>query len=138
MIFVDTGAWIAIEDKKDANHEKAMEFKNKILISRSRLITTNYILDETYTLMLMNTGYGKTIDFKYKLDQFISNNLLIIYYVNIEIEKYSWEVFEQFNRDKIWSFTDCTSKVVMEKLGLIEVFAFDRHFEHMGFLRKPQ
>lgn len=138
MIFVDTGAWVAIEDKKDFNHKKAMDFKNEILISRNRLITTNYILDETYTLMLINTGYVKTVDFKHKLDQFIRNNLLIIYYINTEIEKCSWEVFEQFNRDKRWSFTDCTSKIVMEKLGLSEVFAFDKHFEQMGFFRKPQ
>jgi hypothetical protein len=137
MIFIDTSAWIAIEDKGDTNHKKAMEFKNKILISRNRLITTNYVLDETYTLMLMNSGYAKTVAFKYNLDQFIRNNLLIIYYINTEIEKYSWEVFEQFNRDKMWSFTDCTSKVIMEKLGLVEVFAFDRHFEQMGFFRKP-
>ena len=54
MIFVDTGAWIAIEDRKDVHHKKAMDFKNKILVSRSRLITTNYVLDETYTLMLVN------------------------------------------------------------------------------------
>jgi len=136
MIFVDTGAWIAIEDSKDVHHKKAMDFKNKILVSRSRLITTNYVLDETYTLMLMNTGYAKTIAFKHKLDQFIHSNLLIVYYINMETEKYSWEVFKQFNRDKMWSFTDCTSKIVMEKPGLTEVFAFDRHFEQMGFFRK--
>jgi predicted nucleic acid-binding protein len=26
MIFVDTGAWVAIEDKRDANHEKVEVF----------------------------------------------------------------------------------------------------------------
>jgi len=39
--------------------------------------------------------------------------------------------------DKQWSFTDCTSYVVMRQLGIEEAFAFDRHFEQMGFVRRP-
>ena len=39
--------------------------------------------------------------------------------------------------DKVWSFTDCTSNAIMKDAGIIEAFAFDRHFEQMGFIRKP-
>ena len=46
-------------------------------------------------------------------------------------------IFERFNQDKKWSFTDCTSKVLMERLGIVEVFSFDHHFEQMGFVMKP-
>lgn len=69
MIFIDTSAWIAIEDKKDINHTKALELKQELLASRERTITTNYVLDETYTLMLLDLGYTKTVDFKHKLDR---------------------------------------------------------------------
>lgn len=34
--------------------------------------------------------------------------------------------------DKQWSFTDCTSRVVMERLGIQKVFAFDDHFRQFG------
>jgi len=74
LILIDTCAWIAIEDKKDVNHKKALQFKEKILTSRNRLISTNYIMDETYTLMLLNIGYSKTINFKYKPDHLIDSN----------------------------------------------------------------
>ncbi|MBI5208228.1 MAG: PIN domain-containing protein [Candidatus Firestonebacteria bacterium] len=133
MIFIDTSAWIALEDRKDINHQKALEIKNELFISRSRLITTNYILDETYTLMLLNVGYRKTVEFKYKLDEFIKNNLVIVYYITSEIEHIAWKIFEDFNKDKTWSFTDCASKVIIEKVGLREIFTFDHHFEQMGF-----
>ena len=43
----------------------------------------------------------------------------------------AWTVFRDF-ADKEWSFTDCTSKVVMEKLGLKVAFAFDQHFRQFG------
>ena len=43
----------------------------------------------------------------------------------------AWDVFRQYH-DKAWSFTDCTSKVVIERLGIAQAFAFDRHFEEFG------
>jgi predicted nucleic acid-binding protein len=42
LIFIDTSAWVAIEDKKDVNHLKALQFKKQLLDSQKRLITTNY------------------------------------------------------------------------------------------------
>ena len=41
---------------------------------------------------------------------------------------------EHYNVDKLWSFTDCTSYVAMKDSGITEVFAFDHHFEQMGFI----
>ena len=137
MIFIDTSAWIAIEDKKDINHLKALQFKKQLLDSQKRLITTNYILDETYTLMLLNLEYTRTINFKQKLDDLIDSNLVIVVYVTSDVEKESWEAFERFNKDKTWSFTDCTSKVIMNMFNFLEAFTFDRHFEQMRFTRKP-
>ena len=54
MIFIDTSAWIALEDKKDINHGKAIKFKQELVSLKKRLFTTNYILDETFTLMYSN------------------------------------------------------------------------------------
>jgi len=39
----------------------------------------------------------------------------------------AWEIFSRFD-DKDWSFTDCTSKVIIERLGIQQAFAFDNHF----------
>lgn len=43
----------------------------------------------------------------------------------------AWETFERF-ADKDWSFTDCTSKVVIEQLGITQAFAFDHHFKQFS------
>ena len=49
-----------------------------------------------------------------------------------EIEvRQAWKIFRDF-ADKEWSFTDCTSKVAMEKLGITKAFAFDQHFRQFG------
>ena len=43
----------------------------------------------------------------------------------------AWEVFRLFD-DKGWSFTDCTSKVVIERRNVRHAFAFDQHFRQFG------
>ena len=87
--------------------------------------------------MLMDVGYTKTIDFKYQLDRLIQKNIIIVYHITQEIDQIAWEVFEQFNEDRTCSFTDCVSKVIMDRLGIFEAFDFDKHFEQMRFSRKP-
>jgi hypothetical protein len=135
-IFLDTSAWDAIADGADAHHEIALLFRNEIA-GQCQLITTNYVLDELYTLLLMNIGYQHSVSFKRRLDILIREGVLKIVWVSEDIAAESWEVFERFNIDKSWSFTDCTSYTVMKRHGLTEVFAFDQHFAQMGFMCRP-
>jgi predicted nucleic acid-binding protein len=137
ITFVDTSAWFAIQDKSDANHEIASLFVKKSIAGKYQLLTTNYILDETYTLLLERIGYKFVIQFKNTIDIMLSSRMLIVTRISESVEEWAWNIFEQFNIDKKWSFTDCTSKVIIEQKSIQEVFAFDHHFEQMGFIRKP-
>lgn len=56
--------------------------------------------------------------------------------VSREIEEKAWDIFERYD-DKDFSFTDCVSFVVMREMGIKETFAFDEHFNQMGFIRRP-
>jgi len=85
----------------------------------------------------MNIGYTKALDFKQKLDHLSSENVLDIAWIDEDMANQAWDAFQMYNVDKTWSFTDCTSFIVMKNTGLTEVFAFDHHFEQMGFIRRP-
>ncbi len=135
-IFVDTSAWMAIVDSGDVNHRPALSFQRE-LPDTSQLIVTNYILDELYTLVLMDLGYRKAVDIKQKLDTMVEAGILQVVWVDQMVSTAGWSVFERFNRDKQWSFTDCVSYAVMKSLGITEVFSFDHHFEQMSFIRRP-
>ena len=135
-IFVDTSAWAAIEDATDANHQSALVFKDE-LPSACHLVTDNSILDESYTLLLMNVGYVRTVSFKRNIDLMTESEVLTVAYVSESIEQAAWTVFERFNIDKRWSGADRISKVITEQRDIHEVSAFDHHFEQMGFTRKP-
>jgi predicted nucleic acid-binding protein len=137
-VFVDTGAWDALEDRSDRNHSAAVRYRTTLRQERMPLYVTNFVLDESYTLLLQNVGYTRTVAFKSTIDRMQTGGILTIIHVSEEVEKAAWEVFVRFNQDKTWSFTDCTTKVVMDSLGIQDVFAFDQHFEQMGFVRLPR
>lgn len=135
QIFIDTSAFAALADSRDDNYARAVAFNKTI--SGVALVTSNYVLDELHTLLLMNVGYGKTVQFKHKLDLLIAKQILSVIWISEEIAEQTWKVFEQFNTDKQWSFTDCTSYVVMKNYGITETFTFDHYFSQMGFIRRP-
>lgn len=47
-------------------------------------------------------------------------------------EKQGWELFAS-RKDKSYSFTDCTSFVVMKRLKITKCLALDSHFKQEGF-----
>lgn len=56
--------------------------------------------------------------FHNRIQRMRQGGILDIIHISKEIEEESWHVFEEFNKDKMWSFTDCTSKVVMDSLRI--------------------
>ncbi|MBI5649283.1 MAG: type II toxin-antitoxin system VapC family toxin [Chloroflexi bacterium] len=135
-VFVDTSAWAAMADRADSNHEIALVFRDEIA-GQCQLITTDYILDELYTLLRMNVGYSGAISFKRDLDILRQAGILQVIWISEDLAQQAWQIFEQFDVDKEWSFTDCVSYVVMRAHNLVESFAFDHHFAQMGFLVRP-
>ncbi len=125
MIFVDTGAWFASVMPSDRDHIVAARWLNQ---NRAPLITTDYVIDETLTLLKARGQYGRAMVLG---EQFFRGALAKVYYLTKSDILLAWQVFKQFS-DKEWSFTDCTSKVVMEKLQVAQAFAFDHHFRQFG------
>jgi predicted nucleic acid-binding protein len=46
----------------------------------------------------------------------------------------AWQIFRGFS-DKGWSFTDCTSKAVIEGHQIKTAIALDRHFLQFGTVK---
>lgn len=127
--FVDAGAFIAITDKSDQYHSRAAAYFRKLLESQQPLLTTNFIVDETYTRLKRRLGADAAITFgeaTRKSDQ------LEVIIVDEKIETRAWEVFKKY-RDQAFSYTDCISFAVMGMRKLKTAFAFDVHFEIFGF-----
>ncbi|MBN1455883.1 MAG: PIN domain-containing protein [Methanomicrobia archaeon] len=121
-LFVDTSAWYALLDKSDANHHAAVTLQDSLV---HPMITSNYIVDEVITLVRSHLGYEVAVEIGHKLwDESIAN----LIHITPQDENRAWEIFVSYH-DKSFSFTDCTSFALMERLGVTEAFAFDEHFK---------
>jgi predicted nucleic acid-binding protein len=125
VIFVDTGAWFASVVPTDPDHAAASSWLGQNIVP---LITTDYVVDETLTLLKMRGEATRALRLG---DEFFSGRLASIYYLTEKDILQAWEIFKRFS-DKGWSFTDCASKAVIDKFKLTHAFAFDKHFQQFG------
>jgi predicted nucleic acid-binding protein len=126
-IFVDTGAWFAIVMPSDPNHQRVMSFLRGNIMP---LVTTDYVIDEILTLLRARGETAKAIALGRQLLDLRFSNVIS---VSPDIFARAWTVFRE-NPARRWSFTDCTSKVVMETLHVKHALAFDQHFLEFGVL----
>lgn len=125
MIFVDTSAWYAAIIPSDENHKAVSEWLNE---NTEPLITTDYIVDETLTLL---RARGESKRALLMGERFFESKMVEVYLLTEGDLIETWKVFRRYD-DKEWSFTDCSSKIVMEALGVTKALAIDRHFIQFG------
>jgi len=56
-LFIDTTAWYALADADDKYHVSAKEFLPEALSAYLRLVTSNHVIGETYTLIRTRLGF---------------------------------------------------------------------------------
>ena len=133
MIYVDTGAFLARYLSRDQYHQKAGAFWKKIRKNQESCFTSNFVLDETFTLLGRWAGYDFASE---KAASIYASKLLIILRPNRDDEIKAIEFFRKY-ADQNVSFTDCISIVLMRNKKIKRVFSFDSHFERAGFKLCP-
>jgi hypothetical protein len=130
-VFVDTGAWFAYFVRRDPDHNLARKW---VPNNDSQLITSDYILDELFTLLKLRESYAVAVAAGKILTE---EKICKIIKITPDDFARAWNAFVQFS-DKDWSFTDCTSKMIMECLNISVAFSFDEHFDQFGsIIRVP-
>ena len=125
-IFVDTSAIYAYINAKDPDHVRIKGFLNSF---KGQLLTSNFIFDEIITLVLSRMGHDQAV----LTGQVLLNpNIFIMIRVGLSDERSAWELFVN-RQDKTYSFTDCTSFVIMRKIDISKSLALDPHFQQEGF-----
>jgi predicted nucleic acid-binding protein len=125
MILTDSGAWFASVVPWDANHTAAAAW---LAQNQEALLTTDYIVDETLTLLRVRNEMARAVALG---EQLFGGHLATLYFLTDAEIRAAWDVFRNY-ADKEWSFTDCTSKAVIDRLGLAKAFTFDHHFRQFG------
>jgi len=131
MIFVDTGAWIAVTDTFDQYHYQAVKIYALLKRQQKRFVTTDYVIDETVTRLRYDAGHSSALRYLDLLALAQETGTLRIVYNTEAIFQKAITVFRRYDTVDI-SLTDCVSFVVCQQLEILYAFSFDKHFPIMG------
>jgi predicted nucleic acid-binding protein len=133
-VFVDTAGWMACADEGDPAHRRARESRDVALEQGHVLVTTDYVVDETLTLIRVRLGLAAARTW---WDQVEGSRRIRWEWIGVDRAEKARNLFFR-HRDKDYSFTDCTSFVVMQELRLGQALTTDAHFRQMGFQVLPR
>ena len=129
-IFVDTGAWYAFFNRSDPDHDTVSGLLEEW---KGRLLTTEYIFDEIVTLVRIRIGHPEACRVGTALRAGTVASLVDVTPADIES---AWKRFIRHS-DKVYSFTDCTSFSVMDRLKIKIAAAVDSDFSRAGYTALP-
>lgn len=133
MIFIDTGAFLARYIERDQYHDAAAEHWRILQNHPPRCFTSNFVVDETITLLARRTTYRFATE---RARNLYGSPSLFILRPNASDELIALELFQKY-ADQNVSFTDCISFALMQKHNIRRSFSFDRHFSIAGFDVEP-
>lgn len=130
IVFVDTSAWIALLTRNDQSHPAALTIQSQLRNEKARLLTSDYVVDETITWLRYRVGHAAAVAFG---EMVLRSQLTEVAPINQPLLDAAWDIFKKY-ADQEFSFTDCTSFALMQAVHVNRVFSFDHHFRVMGFM----
>ena len=122
--FVDTSAFYALLDAEDPHHRKSVGLFTQLGQSRTRLLTSNHVLFETYSLILNRLG-------RRLAHAWLKTFAIHVERATAQDEERAVQIVLRY-RDKDVSLVDASSFALMERLGLRTAVAYDPHFRQYG------
>lgn len=131
MTFIDTWGFKAYIDSKEPKHKSVKKYIEKIWNSKEPLVTTDYIIDETITLLSYKLDYHKLKKFIEKLNSSIENDFIKIIWITKDVFHEAINLKLKYKDKLDISFTDMTSMIVMKNNKILDIITEDDHFKKM-------
>jgi predicted nucleic acid-binding protein len=127
VAFADTSFWYARAIARDRRHAEAMELAARL--PGERVVTSNLVLGETWTLLARRAGHRRAIRW---VDS-VRAAPVVVERVDGDVEAEAWEWLRRHD-ERPYSFVDATSFALMRRLRIREALAFDGDFAAAGFV----
>src|SRR4030042_6095002 len=126
-VFIDPSAFYALLDRDDENHRRARDVWIHLLKNENPLLTSNYVLVETFVLVQHRLGIEAVRGFRNDILPLVN-----IEFVAMELHRSGISALLSASRRNV-SLVDCVSFEMMRTLEIRTAFAFDPHFKEQGF-----
>jgi len=132
QLFIDTWGWLTLFDKREAKHEWASTFYRRLRSHGSEVYTTDYVLDETCTLLFKRLPVENAMRGYDSIAEAAETGFLTIEWITPERFERAMDLRRRYDDKPGISFTDLTSMAVMQETEVRDVLTADAHFEHVG------
>jgi len=125
-VFADTFYFLALLNKHDEAHAKALSYSSQI----DKLVTTEWVLTE------LADGLASSRHRK----MFVQTREELLADTDAQVIPFEKQLYDEgiqlYNNraDKEWSLTDCVSFVAMKRESITDALTGDHHFEQAGFV----
>jgi len=129
-LFVDADAFVALNDQKDPNYQRAVVLSSLASTARVPLITSDPAFGEAVTVISQNVSLKQGIDFA---EDILASPVEIIE-VDSSLRRAGLEIFKK-QTSKNSRFTDAINMAIMKKEDLDTIFSFDIQYKKNKFKR---
>jgi predicted nucleic acid-binding protein len=129
LVFVDTGAWIALALTRDPLHARARATWEELVGAGVRVRTSLPVVLETFTFLDRNAARTVALAWKDSLETVAHLKVLPATLKDLDA---AWTYFDRPDLHKL-SAVDALSFVLMTERRIRVAFAFDSHFAAVGF-----
>jgi predicted nucleic acid-binding protein len=128
-LFVDTWGWLALEDRLEKSHESAARCYKQVITRPGQILTSNFVLDETFTRLFRRRPFHEAVHF--------AGGLLASPFIRVEPVsdarfRQAFSLRQKFADKPKISFTDLTTMVIMAELKIPMILTADSHFAQAG------
>jgi len=131
-IFVDTWGWLALGHRRDNYHQQVKNLYYSLQSNSVEIYTSDYVLDELISLLFKREIYSEAVKFFTSLLKSADLGYIKIERVTNERFLAAWELRQKLADKPNISFTDLTSMIIMQDLGIQYVLTQDNHFIQVG------
>jgi predicted nucleic acid-binding protein len=138
-LFIDTWGWVVIHNKREPRHAEVNRFYRNFRFEKGEVYTTDYVLDETITLLFRRLPFNLARDSLTLLNESFEKGYLNLEWISPERFEEAKQLRLKFVDKPMISFTDFTSMAIMKALDIKLVLTGDEHFEEtgLGFKKIP-
>lgn len=131
-VFVDTWAWLALAYAKDPYHVTAASQHREFRRQKANYVTTDHVVAELLSALFRVAPFDSARQFTDRLfESFEQGRDQLVFVSSNQFHK-AYQLRLKYDDKPAISFVDLTSMVVMQDLGITEVFTGDAHFQQVG------
>lgn len=131
-LFIDTWGWLTLLDRRESRHQEVVGYYRDFRFQRGLAYTSDYVLDETITLLFRRLPFTTARESLNGIKQAITERYLVLVRITPEQFELAIQLRLKFQDKPRISFTDFISMVVMQERDVARILTEDDHFAQVG------